>query len=171
MNVNQLTPEMSACYTKRFLARIGASLPETKLNSYLWRNLCNLGISRATLICTRRGCRVGRRKQQTLNLLQVSESPSPTKRICSSFSVHSTRYGELNPINLHHSSLNIPTNTVEKNNIPVIMTLKCLDARLRHRGVNRGNLIDVPCQENVSACKPEFLRSSLANCRSVRNKT
>ena len=160
---------MSACHTRQFLARIVASLPETKLNSYLWCNLCNLGISRATP--THRGCRAGRHRQQTLNLLQVSESPSPTKKICSSFSVPSTCYGELNQINLHHSSLNIPTNTVEKNNIPVITHLNCLDVQPCHRGVNRGNLIDVRCQRNVSACKSELLRFSLVNCRSVRNKT
>ena len=55
--------------------------------------------------------------------------------------------------------------------IPVITLLNCLDARPRHRGVNRSNLIDVPCQRNVSTCKSELLRFSLANCRSVRNKT
>ena len=101
--VNRLSLEMSACYTRQFLARMAVSLPEAKLNSYLWRNLCNLGISRA--IPTSRGCRTGRRKQQTVNLVDVSESLSPTKRICSSFSVPSAFFEKLNTINLYHSSL------------------------------------------------------------------
>lgn len=139
---------------------MAASLPETKLNSYLWRNLCNLGISRATP--TRRAIE---QEDVTNGHWIWFKFPSHYHR-WREFDLHFLFLLLATKNYLYQSSLNIPINTVEEINIRVIAPLNCLDARSK-----RGNLFDVLCQRNASACKSELLRFSLANCRSVTNKT
>ena len=110
--------EKVTTYSRCFLTEIGANLSDIKLNSTLWRNLCNLRIFRVKP--TRRGCRGGQRKQQLLqtsgqarelhfkSLLSANKSFSP-------FLV-SKRIKDLNSTNLHTSSLNIQADTFANNN-------------------------------------------------------
>ena len=117
---------MVTTYSRCFLTRIGAELSNIKLKSTLWRNLCNIGISRVKP--TRRGCRAGQRKQRQLQITRLNEES--ISRSLSSLNGTFLPFKNLDDwksANFHSSSLNIPifyNNFFEedKQRIPVRIT-------------------------------------------------
>ena len=169
---------MVTTYSRCFLTRIGAESSNIKLKSTLWRNLCNIGISRVKP--TRRGCRAGQRKQGQLQITRLNEES--TSRSLSSPNgtfLTSNNFDDWKSANLHSSLLNIPifyTNFFEedKQRIPVRITT--------HRHNSCGSRGTTPIVQEKYFSMPAWSSSTvdskrksldlcLLNARSVRNKT
>ena len=169
---------MIITYSSRFLAGFGANLSNIKLNANLWRNLCNLGISKVKP--TRRGCRAGKCKQQLLQTSHQAEVPSlnvltssngiSTSSLASNWAEHLLS-SSLNIQHLPSLSLNIQDSTFGNNNIPVLITFSDYQNTQSGQARNLRNLIAITCKQNTSNSKLDLLKFCLANCRSVRNKT
>ena len=111
-------------------------------------------------------------------LLQTSHQNGELHFISSSLtngitsSVVSNIFENLNPANLHSSTLNIQANTLANNNIPVIASLNRLDMQRICKVANHQNNITMkrlPMPTKPSTTKPMVFRQ--LNATSMRNKT